>query len=99
LSRAKVETIGKDHGRFEVVRTYILSHVVDWYATKRSYPGAPRFPQLTTIAWSRAKSSAATKSRPNSDPISPPVRSRPQPSRTAHGAIGGIETTFTGPST
>jgi predicted transposase YbfD/YdcC len=45
----QVETIGKDHGRFEV-RTYTVSHVVDWYATKRSYPGAPRFPQLTTIA-------------------------------------------------
>ena len=45
----RVETVGKDHGRFEV-RTYTVSHVVDWYATKRSYPGAPRFPQLTTIA-------------------------------------------------
>ena len=45
----QVETIGKDHGRFEV-RTYTVSHVVDWYAAPRSYPGAPRFPQLTTIA-------------------------------------------------
>jgi hypothetical protein len=24
--------------------------VVNWYAAQRSYPGAPRFPQLTTIA-------------------------------------------------
>jgi predicted transposase YbfD/YdcC len=45
----KVETIDKDHGRFEV-RNYSVSHQVDWYAAERSYPGAPRFPKLTTIA-------------------------------------------------
>jgi predicted transposase YbfD/YdcC len=45
----KVETIGKDHGRFEV-RNHTVSHVVDWYAAERSYPGAPRFPKLTTNA-------------------------------------------------
>jgi predicted transposase YbfD/YdcC len=45
----KAETIGKDHGRFEF-RNYSVSHQVDWYAAERSYPGAPRFPQLTTIA-------------------------------------------------
>jgi predicted transposase YbfD/YdcC len=45
----KVETIGKDHGRFEV-RMHTVSHTVDWYAAERSYPGAPRFPQLTSIA-------------------------------------------------
>ena len=45
----KVETVGKDHGRFEV-RNHTVSHVVDWYAAQRSYPGAPRFPKLTTIA-------------------------------------------------
>src|SRR6201998_1118712 len=45
----QVETIGKDHGRFEV-RMHTVSHTVDWYAAERSYPGAPRFPQLTTIA-------------------------------------------------
>jgi predicted transposase YbfD/YdcC len=45
----KAETIGKDHGRFEL-RNYSVSHQVDWYAAERSYPGAPRFPQLTTIA-------------------------------------------------
>ena len=45
----QVETVGKDHGRIEV-RTHTVSHVVDWYAAQRSYPGAPRFPQLTTIA-------------------------------------------------
>jgi hypothetical protein len=45
----KVETIDKDHGRIEV-RNYSISHQVDWYTAERSYPGAPRFPQLTTIA-------------------------------------------------
>jgi predicted transposase YbfD/YdcC len=45
----KAETIGKDHGRFEL-RNYSVSHQVDWYAAERSYPGAPRFAQLTTIA-------------------------------------------------
>ena len=45
----KAETIGKDHGRFEF-RNCSVSHQVDWYAAERSYPGAPRFPQLTTIA-------------------------------------------------
>src|SRR5262249_9474806 len=32
----KDETIGKDHGRFEV-RNYSVSHRVDWYAAERSY--------------------------------------------------------------
>jgi predicted transposase YbfD/YdcC len=45
----KVETLGKDHGRFEV-RNHSISHVVDWYAAERSYPGAPRILKLTTIA-------------------------------------------------
>ena len=45
----QVQTIDKDHGRFEV-RIYKVSRVVDWYAAQRSYPGAPRFPQLATIA-------------------------------------------------
>jgi len=45
----RVETVGKDHGRFEV-RNHTVSAMVDWYAAERSYPGAPRFPQLTTIA-------------------------------------------------
>jgi predicted transposase YbfD/YdcC len=45
----QLETVGKDHGRFEV-RNHTVSQVVDWYAAERSYPGAPRFPKLTTIA-------------------------------------------------
>jgi predicted transposase YbfD/YdcC len=49
LEVEQVETVGKDHGRIEV-RTHTVSHVVDWYSAQRSYPGAPRFPRLTTIA-------------------------------------------------
>jgi predicted transposase YbfD/YdcC len=45
----KVETVGKDHGRFEV-RNHTVSQVVDWYPAQRSYPGAPRFAKLTTVA-------------------------------------------------
>src|ERR1700692_2520559 len=45
----KVETIGKDHGRFEV-RNHSVSQGVGWCAAQGSYPGAPRFPKLTTIA-------------------------------------------------
>ena len=45
----RVQTIDKDHGRLEM-RTYKVSQNVDWYGALRSYPGAPRFPQLTTIA-------------------------------------------------
>jgi predicted transposase YbfD/YdcC len=44
----QIETVGKDHGRIEV-RNHKVSHVVDWIASDRSYPGAPRFPKLTTI--------------------------------------------------
>src|SRR6266478_5902545 len=40
----QVETVGKDHGRIEM-RTHTVSHVVDWYAAQRSYPGAPRLPR------------------------------------------------------
>jgi predicted transposase YbfD/YdcC len=43
------ETIGKEHGRLEI-RAQTVSHSVDWIASERSYPGAPRFPKLATIA-------------------------------------------------
>jgi predicted transposase YbfD/YdcC len=45
----RFETVGKEHGRLEV-RTHTVSHAVDWTTSERSYPGAPRFPQLATIA-------------------------------------------------
>ncbi len=45
----RVETVGKEHGRLEI-RTHTVSRTVDWIASERSYPGAPRFPQLATIA-------------------------------------------------
>jgi predicted transposase YbfD/YdcC len=44
----QVETIGKDHGRIEI-RTHTVSQAVDWIDSQRSYPGAPRFPNITTI--------------------------------------------------
>jgi predicted transposase YbfD/YdcC len=43
------ETLGKDHGRIEV-RAHTVSRAVDWIASERSYPGAPRFPDIATIA-------------------------------------------------
>src|SRR5207244_7104177 len=45
----RAETVGKEHGRLEM-RTHTVSHNVDWIASERSYPGAPRFPKLATIA-------------------------------------------------
>lgn len=45
----RCETLGKEHGRFEV-RTHTVSHLVDWTTAERSYPGAPRFPKLAAIA-------------------------------------------------
>jgi predicted transposase YbfD/YdcC len=45
----RCETVGKEHGRLEI-RTHTVSHTIDWIASERSYPGAPRFPQLATIA-------------------------------------------------
>jgi predicted transposase YbfD/YdcC len=45
----RCETLGKDHGRLEL-RAHAVSKIVDWVASERSYPGALRFPKLTTIA-------------------------------------------------
>src|SRR5208282_4574602 len=42
-------TTEKDHGRLEI-RTHTVSHEVDWTTPERSYPGAFRFPKLTTVA-------------------------------------------------
>lgn len=43
------ETLGKEHGRLEI-RTHTVSHSIDWISSVRSYPGAPRFPGIATIA-------------------------------------------------
>lgn len=45
----RVETLGKEHGRLEI-RTHTISHRVDWIASERCYPGAPRFPNIATLA-------------------------------------------------
>lgn len=47
LERSQV--VEKGHGRLEI-RTHTVSHEVDWMTPERSYPGAFRFPKLTTIA-------------------------------------------------
>jgi predicted transposase YbfD/YdcC len=43
------QVVEKGHGRLEI-RTHTVSHEVDWMTAERSYPGAFRFPKLTTIA-------------------------------------------------
>jgi predicted transposase YbfD/YdcC len=45
----RAETVGKEHGRLEI-RTHTISHRVDWIASERSFPGAPRFPKIATLA-------------------------------------------------
>jgi predicted transposase YbfD/YdcC len=45
----RFETLGKDHGRLEM-RSHAVSHAVDWIASERSYPGAPRFPDILAVA-------------------------------------------------
>jgi predicted transposase YbfD/YdcC len=56
----RVETVDKDHGRLEL-RTCTVSHVVGWYNSERSYPGAPRFPQLVTIAMVESRTERGDK--------------------------------------
>jgi predicted transposase YbfD/YdcC len=56
----RFETLGKEHGRLEV-RAHTVSHVVDWIASDRSYPGAPRFPNLATIAMVESRIERAGK--------------------------------------
>lgn len=58
----QVETVGKEHGRIEV-RTHTVSHVVDWIDSQRSYPGAPRFPKITTHRHSREPDRARRQDR------------------------------------
>ncbi|MGH8338614.1 MAG: ISAs1 family transposase [Gammaproteobacteria bacterium] len=50
----RFETVGKEHGRLEI-RIHTVSQSIDWIASERSYPGAPRFPKLATIAVVRSK--------------------------------------------
>ena len=56
----RFETLGKDHGRIEL-RAHTVSHVVDWIAPERSYPGAPRFPKLVAIAMVESRIERADK--------------------------------------
>ena len=45
---ARKTTIEKGHGRIET-RAYAASGAVDWIASDRSYPGAPRFSNIKTL--------------------------------------------------
>jgi hypothetical protein len=92
----KVETIGKDHGRFEVrnhtvVRSTGMPQNTPIRA-RRALANSPPSP------WLRAASSAATRSTPSGDPIFLPGRCRPRPSRKWHAAIAPSKTSCTGSS-
>jgi len=54
------QTIDKGHGRLEI-RTHTVSHEVDWMTPERSYPGAFRFPKLTTIAMVESRTERGEK--------------------------------------
>jgi hypothetical protein len=86
----KVETIDKDHGRFEV-RNYSVSHRVDWYAAGRSYPGAPRFPQLTTIAMVESRIERGDKIESERRPLSVTTIQR-LPQRTIDSSLPNLGT-------
>ena len=57
------------------------------------------FPNSPPSPWSRAASSAATRSKPSGDPISLPARSRLRPSRKPPAATGRSKTSFARAST
>src|SRR6266700_3466861 len=54
------QNIDKRHGRLEI-RTHTVSHEVDWMTPERSYPGAFRFPKLTTIAMVESRTERGEK--------------------------------------
>jgi predicted transposase YbfD/YdcC len=54
-------TVEKGHGRIET-RTYVASSNVDWIASERRYPGAPRFPDIATIVQVHTLTEQAGKS-------------------------------------
>ena len=61
-------------------------------------PGAVEAIKMAISAWSKAASSAATRSRPSDDPISPPVRFRLKTSPPAYAGIGISRTNCIGAS-
>jgi len=48
------ETLDKGHGRLEI-RTHHVSRKVDWIASDRAYPDAPRFANLACVAMVEAR--------------------------------------------
>jgi predicted transposase YbfD/YdcC len=71
----KVETIDKEHGRFEFATT---ASPIGSIGTRPSAPirGPRAFHNSRPSPWWRAGSNAAIKSKANGDPTSPPVSSR-----------------------
>ena len=92
------QTVEKSHGRLEI-RTHTVSHEVDWMTPERSYPGAFRFPKLTTIAMVESRIERGEKLRLSGAPTSRPGSFRPTPSPTPCAATGPSRTTFIGRST
>jgi hypothetical protein len=90
----KVETLDVDHGRIEV-RNYSVSHQVDWYTAEHSYPGAPRFPQLTTIAMVESPVERGDKIESERRSYISSALSRPRPWR-RHAVTGRSKTSCTG---
>jgi predicted transposase YbfD/YdcC len=58
---ATTTTLEKGHGRIET-RTYAASSNVDWIASERRYPGAPRFPHIATLLQVHTTTEQAGKS-------------------------------------
>ena len=79
-------------------RRYTVSRTIDWMASDRSYPGAPRFPQILTIAIVESQIERGDKTRPSGAPISPRATSRRRPSPPQCVAIGQSRTISTGHS-
>jgi len=94
----RCEIVGKEHGRLEI-RAHSVSHTVDWYASERSYPGAPRFPKLITIGMVESRIERGEKIETERRSTSLHARSRPKPSPWPCEATGPSKTTYTGPST
>jgi hypothetical protein len=94
----RFETPGKDHGRIEV-RVHTVSHVVDWISSERSYPGAPRFPQLIAIGMVESRIERGDKIETERRSY---ISSRALSAKAFAGAVrshGPSKTTFTGLST
>ena len=91
-------TLDKGHGRIER-RTHTVSQAVDWIGSERSYPGAPRLPQIVTIAMVESQIERGDKIQTERRSY---ISSRDLSAEAFAGscvATGQSRTTCTGPST